>query len=419
MKKNNFVRYTCRLCHSRKLILALSLTPTPLADEYKTHENIDKAQLIYPVELYLCRKCGHVQLGEVIPAEIIYREYIYETVSSLGLVKHFGEYSSDVISQINPPKGSLIIDIGSNDGTLLRAFKNHGMNVLGIDPARGIAAAATKSGIETLPEFFTHKLVRKIKSKYGQAKIITANNLFANIDNLDEFTLGVKELLTPNGVFIFESFYMLDLMKNMVFDFIYHEHLSYFAVKPLQAYFKRQGMELINVQHVPTKGGSLRYTVQLINGPRKVSSSVTKQISLETEFGIHKVTAFRFFAKRIARVKKELHHLLLKLKKKGKTIAGYGASATTTTLLYHFALADKIDFIIDDYPRKQNTFSPGCHIPVLPPSAINKRRPDYILILAWRYFQQIVKKNQEFLKSGGQFIIPLPTLKIIRSNSAA
>lgn len=417
MKKNYFHRYSCRLCGSRKLILAFKLTSTPLADEY-IKENPDKSQSIYPVELYLCTKCKQVQLGEVIPPEIIYREYIYETVSSLGLVKHFGEYAGDVINQIYPSKGSLVIDIGSNDGTLLKVFKAQGMKVLGVDPARLIANAATKLGIETIPEFFTPRLVQKIKGKYGPATIITANNLYANVDNLDEFTLSVKELLMPNGVFILESFYLLDLMENMVFDFIYHEHLSYFTVKPLQAYFKRHGMELIDIKHIPTKGGSLRYTVQLMDGPRRISPSVAKQISLETKFGIHKVGAFKSFSKRIDSSKKELLHLLAKLKKKRKIIAGYGASATTTTLLYHFNLTDRLDFIIDDYPRKQNTFSPGCHIPVFPPSTINKLKPDYILILAWRYFQPIVKKHQEYLKRGGQFIIPLPSLKIIKSKTA-
>jgi hypothetical protein len=296
---------------------------------------------------------------------------------------------------------------------LLQGFKKQGFRVLGIDPAEEIARLATLSGIETIPDFFTLKLAGFLRKKYGPATVVTANNLIANIDDLNEFTKGVKGLLSPDGVFIFESFYLLDLIQHMVFDFIYHEHLSYFSVKPLMTFFQRHNMELIDILRVPTKGGSLRYTVQLNGGPRKISPSVAKLISLETNIGLHNIQTFKTFAQRIHKAKIELLTLLHKIIKQKKSIAGFGASATTTSLLYHFDLNDKLRFLIDDYPKKQYTFSPGYHIPVLPSDVIYTRKPDYIVLLAWRYFQPIIEKNIRFQHQGGHFIVPLPKLRVI------
>lgn len=413
MKKDSYIRKTCRLCQGRDLKLVLKIKPTPLADEYITKIYLHKVQPKFPLDLMLCKDCGQTQLRDVVNPELMYTDYIYKTVSSLGLVKHFQNYAMEVLRLYKLPKNSLIVDIGSNDGSLLKAFKAKGMRVLGIDPAREIAQAATKEGIETLPEYFTLPLAKKIRKKYGPASVITVNNLYANIDDLVEFTEGIKHLLSQTGLFIFESFYILDLIKNMVFDFIHHEHLSDFSVKPISSFLIHQGMELINVKHIPTKGGSIRYTVQLKTGQYKRSPSVAKQISIETKFGLHKLQTYKHFAKKINNEKNKLHKLLSKLTKKGKVIGGYGASATSTTLLYHFDLTKKIKFFFDEYTRKHNTFSPGAHIPVLPKDHIEKLKPDYIIIFAWRYWKPIVKKNQKFLRSGGHFIAPLPKLRII------
>jgi hypothetical protein len=413
VKKESYRRMTCRLCGRKNLIKVLHLEKSPLPDQYVPRKRIGKHQPLFPLDLVLCKDCGHAQLSEVVYPEVIYQEYIYETVSSLGLVRHFTQYAKDTVSKLKPKKDSLVVDIGSNDGTLLKAFKDKKMRVLGVDPAAEIAKEATISGIETIPEFFTSKLVKRILKKYGPATIITANNLYANIDDLDELTNSVKSLLSPDGVFIVESFYLLDLIQNMVFDFIYHEHLSCFTVKPLQAFFRKHGMELIDVLPISTKGGSLRYIVQSEDGPRKVSPSVNKMLKRESEFGVHKPAVYKLFEKRINRAKEGLSALLSDLKHKGKIIAGYGASATSTTMIYHFKLQKILSFLIDDYKRKQNTFSPGCHIPVYSSPEILKRKPDYIVILAWRYFEPIVRNNKKYLESGGKFIVPLPKLKVI------
>lgn len=413
MSNANYRRNTCRLCNGSDLELVLGLKPTPLADSYVPVNALADVQQTFPLDLFLCRGCGFSQLLNIVHPENIYLEYIYETTSSLGLADHFRKYAADVLQQTGCAAGSMVVDIGSNDGTLLRAFQQCGMRVLGVDPAHDIARKATESGIETLPAFFNAETARKIKREYGPAKIVTANNLFANIDDLIDMTEGIGQLLAPDGVFIFESFYLVDSIRNMVFDFIYHEHLSYFSVKPLETFFRRMGMELINVERVPTKGGSLRYTAQLAGGPRDTSPSVAQLMAFETDFGIDRPETFKAFADRIDSAKNKLLHLLRDLKSQGKTIAGYGASATTTTLIYHFELGDLLEYLLDDNPSKQNLFSPGHHIPVLPSEALYQRKPDYVVMLAWRYAEPIMKKHQAYQDGGGHYIIPLPELQVV------
>src|SRR5258708_8207313 len=289
MSTTVYQRTECRLCGDTKLTLALPLTPTPLADEYVSRRYLSKEQPRYPLDLYLCENCGFLQLLEIVEPEGIYVDYIYETKSSLVLREHFQNYADGVVRRIKPDLGSLVIDIGSNDGTLLKAFQAKGMKVLGIDPAREIARNATEEGVKTLPIFFTAETAQSLLNEYGAATILTCNNLFANVDHLDDMVAGIRTLLAANGVFIFESFYLLDYVRNMVFDFSYHEHLSYFSVNPLVRFFARHGLELIEAERVPTKGGSLRYTVQLAGGPRAVAPSVAELVELETRAGIHRI----------------------------------------------------------------------------------------------------------------------------------
>lgn len=403
-------RNDCRLCHSRSLELVLKLTPTPLADSYM---RVKEVQPIFPLDLYLCRECGFAQLLDVVQPQHIYLDYIYETVSSLGLVEHFDNYAAEVLGRIQPPPGSLVIDVGSNDGTLLKSYQKRGMKVLGVDPAREIAARATAAGVETLAEFLTVPVARRIRQERGPAAIVSANNVIANIDDLDEIAAAIRELLAPDGVFVFESYYLGDLVKNMVFDFIYHEHISSFAVKPVALFFQRHGLELVDVLRVPTKGGSLRYTIQLAGGPRKTAPIVGELLALEAQQGLDQPEMFRAFNARIERAKADTLAVLQKLKAEGKSVAGYGASATTTTLVYHFGMGGLIDYLVDDYPAKQGTFSPGLHLPVLPSEALYERRPDAVVVMAWRYYEPIMRRHQKYSAQGGKFIVPMPELKIL------
>jgi SAM-dependent methyltransferase len=405
-------RKTCRLCDGKELKPVLELAPSPLADSYIPEGRLREPQELYPLDLYLCGSCGFSQMLDVVQPQAIYFDYIYETKSSLGLVEHFRGYAEEVLNRITPKPGSLIVDLGSNDGSLLGFFKQKGMKVLGVDPAREIARKATETGIETWAELFDQTLAERIRRERGPAAIVTANNIYANVDDLRDMTKGIRKLLAPDGVFVFESFYLADLMQNMVFDFIYHEHISYFSVKPLVAFFRELGMELIDAQRVPTKGGSLRYTAQLAGGPRKASSTVAELTALEERLGLQKPESFRAFNQRIDEAKRELVTMLKDLKRQGKTLAGFGASPTTTTLIYHYGITDLFEFLCDDNPQRQSLFSPGKHIPVLPPQALYDRKPDYLVILAWRYAEPIIAKLGRYKEQGGRFIVPLPEVKV-------
>lgn len=413
MSETFYKRNSCRLCQGHDLELVLPLTPSALCDAYVGEEVREEVQECYPLELYLCRDCGYVFLPYVVAPEAIYKDYIYVTTSSLGLADHFRGYTDQVAQKIAAPADALVIDIGSNDGTLLSFFREKGFRVLGIEPADEIAELACSRGVLTLPEFFTCQLAGKIAAQHGQASLITINNLFANIDELDEITSGVSSLLADEGVLVIESSYLADMINNMVFDFAYHEHLSYFSVKPLVKFFARFGLELFDIDRVPTKGGSLRYYIKKKGGSRPVTPAVAEMIDYETAIGLDRGEIFADFARRIDLLKAQLVETLQDLKQKGKSIAGYGASATSTTLLYHFGVGSLLDYLVDDNPAKQNTFSPGLHIPVLKSEALYERRPDYVVMLAWRYLEPIARSHQRYLDQGGHFLRPLPHFEII------
>jgi SAM-dependent methyltransferase len=351
---------------------------------------------------------------EVVDPELLYIEYPYLTSISLGLPEHFRRYAEEVLGSIQPPRDTLVVDIGSNDGSLLKAFKDLGMRVLGIDPARDAGRLADQRGVETLTAFFSGDLARRLRLERGSAAVITANNVFANIDNLDDLIAGVRAWLAPDGVFVFETSYIGDVIEKTLLETVFHEHLSYFSVNPLQSFFRRCSMELIDVQRVPTKGGSIRGTVQLGAGKRKAAPAVGEIIAYENQIGMHAPEIFRRFRAKLDTVKADLLRVLRELKAEGKTVAGYGASVGSVTLLYEFGLHELLGFLVDDNTRKQNTFSPGHHIPVLAPNAIYDRKVDALVILAWAYAEPIMKNHPAFLQSGGEFIIPLPEVKIIR-----
>jgi SAM-dependent methyltransferase len=317
------------------------------------------------------------------------------------------------LDRFKPAPGSLVLDIGSNDGTLLKCFKQAGMAVLGIDPARAIARAASGQGIETLTDFFSLPLAEKIREERGPAAVITANNVFAHADDLIGITEGIRHLLAPDGVFIFEVSYLADVYRDTLFDTIYHEHLAYHTVKPLAGFFARHGLELIAAERIESHGGSLRGIVQHAGGPHKIAASVAARIAEEERLGLDKSATLTQFAADIDGIKRNLTAVLKDLKAHGKSIAGFGAPAKATTLMYHFGLGpDVIDFIVDDSPLKQGLFTPGHHIPVLPSAALYERNPGYVLILAWNFAGPIMKNHEKFTRAGGHFIVPLPKVQV-------
>ena len=406
-------RKTCRLCGGAHLTLVLELAPTPPANAFVPKEELNKTQQCFPLDVFFCEDCAHVQLLDIVDPSVLFENYVYVSGTSPSFVAHFESYAKSVLDQFKPKPGSLVLDIGSNDGTLLRFFQKAGMKVLGIDPAKNIAEQATKNGIETMAAFFSPQIAKDIRSKYGPASVITGNNVFAHIDNLEAVVEGIRTLLAPDGVFVFEVSYLVDVFEKTLFDTIYHEHLDYHSVKPLVPFFKRLGMELIEAQRVSSHGGSLRGIAQLKGGPNKVGQSVSQAIALEEKLGLDKAQTFRQFGDNINSLKTALGKLLRELKSSGKKIAGFGAPAKATTLMYHFGIGPElIDFIAEDSPLKQGLFTPGSHVPVLPRTAIYEQKPDYVLILAWNFAEPIIKSLKPYTDAGGHLIVPIPKLEI-------
>lgn len=397
----------CRLCDGQLSEPQLRFPNTPLANEFvKT----DAPQDLFPLEVCACSICGHYQLSVTVEPERLFRHYLFVAGTSPVNVEHFGNYAKEVVSRfatttgVNP--GALVVDVASNDGTLLRHFKNLGMKVLGIDPAVNLAEQATQSGIETIPEFFTESIAGDITSKHGKASVITANNVFAHTSDLAGFARSVKKLLAPNGVFIFEVSYFLDVCEKTLFDTIYHEHTSYHTVTPLVSFFKRFGLELFDVQKIDTHGGSIRCFVKFAdNKALSVSDRLLAMLTAEKDIDAKVKT----LGLNIERLRFNLRKRLAEIKSEGKSIAIFGMPAKATTLMYTFDLGrELIDFAIEDAPLKQGLLTPGKHIPVYSSKAIEECKPDCLLILAWNFADSIIKKHPEFK---GKWITPIPELK--------
>jgi SAM-dependent methyltransferase len=415
MTENLLRRDHCRLCDSKKLDLALPIKPSPIADAYIPASRLGKPQGLYPLDLYLCGDCGHIQNIDVVSPELLFRDYLFTTSSSVGLLAHFKQYAADILSGLSLKPGSLILEIGSNDGSLLRNFKERGMKVLGVDPARDIAKRATHSGIETLPEFFTASLATGILKDYGPAAVVTANNVFAHADDLADIVCGIREALADDGVFIFEVSYLVDIVEKFLFDTVYHEHVSYHSIAPLAQFFERLGMQLIDVQRVASKGGSIRgFAQRKPEGRRPVQPVIGQAIEAERQRGFDKLAVYQDYARRIAERRNALNHFLDEQTTAGKMIAGYGASTTTTTLMWDFGLVRKLSFILDDNPTKHGLYCPASHIPVMPSEELYVRKPDVVVILAWQFAAQIIRRHQKYLQEGGCIVVPLPDLKIVR-----
>lgn len=409
------VKDTCRLCRSKALEFLFALEPTPPANEFLAEKPADGAQDHFPLDVYQCRDCGHVQLIHCVDPERLFRNYVYVSGTSQVFVKHFGDYAAELIRYVPLAAGDRVLDVGSNDGTLLSFYQKAGMQVLGIDPARKIAEEATARGIPTWPEFFDSALAKRIRAEFGAVKVVTANNMFAHADGLPDILDGMAGLLDPQGIFVFEVSYLLDVIERNLFDTIYHEHLSYHSVKPLVSFMQRHGLELVRVQRVESHGGSIRcYAAPA--GSRAIDASVAELIAQEEKAGLYNKATYTAYLERINLLGAELRGLVGRLRRSGALVAGFGAPAKATTLMYQFGLtARDLDFIIDDSPLKQGLVSPGRFVPVIDSSVLadEARRPDYLVILAWNFAQPIIKKHEPYRQAGGKFIVPIPQLQMI------
>lgn len=402
------------MCKGKNLKKIISLSATPPANSFLAKGDLKKKELFFPLQVNFCLDCGQLQLTHVVSPELLFRNYVYVSSTSPVFVNHFEEYAKDLITRFKLDRKSLAIDVGSNDGILLKPLKKFGVKVLGVDPAVDIAKKATKEGIQTLPHFLDIELAKKIVNKFGQVDIVTANNAFAHINNLDEIVKSVKILIKDNGVFVIEFPYLIDFLEKNLFDTIYHEHLSYLSIRPLVTLFKRFDMEIFDAKKVSSHGGSLRVYIKRIGASYKVKKTVQDFINKEAQMGLNKINTYLEFAKKIQENKTKLNILLKKIKFWGKTIVGYGAPAKGNTLLNYYKIGPKtLDYIIDDSKYKQGLYTPGTHIPVVPFSKLIETKPDYIFILAWNFANPLMEKLAAFKKDGSHFIIPVPEANII------
>jgi SAM-dependent methyltransferase len=412
-----FKKEECRTCLSKNIEQVFSLTPTPPGNNFLSKEMLSAEEKIYPLEINFCNDCFHIQLGHVVDPSILFQNsYSYVSGTSQVFVNHLKEYSKYVIDYFKIKNSSLIIDIGSNDGTCLEFFKNNGMRTLGIDPAKEVSEIASSKGIETINDFFSLDLANQILSNYGPADLITSHNTCAHIDELDQIIEGVEVLLSKNGTFIFEVGYFVDVFQKKWFDTIYHEHVDFHTVTPLIKLFDRFNMEIIRVERIKPQGGSIRVFTQKKESKLKQDSSVEDLVSLEKYIGLSKPETIIDFGNQISRIKDKFKTLLNDIKKSGQNIAAFGAPTKATTLCHYFEIGkEHIDFIVDDNPLKQGLYSPGKHIPVFDSSKIYSEKPDYLLILAWNFAESIMEKHQKYNNLGGSFILPMPYPTIMKN----
>ncbi len=402
----------CRLCNSRNIELVLSLTPTPPANAFVPPERLTEKQPVFPLDVHFCRDCGHLQLVDIVDPEYLFAHYVYMSGAAPIMVAHLQAHARAVIDRLQMKPGALVVEAGSNDGTFLRPFKDAGFKVLGVDPAKNIAARANESGIPTLAAFFNVETARRVRAEHGAAQVVAANHVFAHVADMQGLIDGVGELLAGDGVFVFETGYLVDVYEKTLFDTIYHEHIDYHRVGPLRRFFARNGLQLFHADRVDIQGGALR-GFACRPGVRPVSAQLDVLEAYERQIGLDRPETFRGYAARIDRCRTELTNLLDDLKRQGKRIAAYGAPAKATTLMYHFGLdARVIEYIVDDSPLKTGLFSPGLHVPVLPVGTIYERRPDYLLMLAWNFAADLMAKHARFRDGGGHFIVPLPQLAV-------
>jgi SAM-dependent methyltransferase len=408
------VRTTCRLCGSSELELTVPLASVPIISPNVGHGEKDSAQsVVAPLDNYLCNNCGLIQLIHVVDPALIYRNYLYRTSISLGLSDHFRGLAEAVIDRQNIAPSDLIVEIGSNDGTLLSFFDEHGAIVQGVDPAEGIAEEATARGIPTRADFFTDSLAKQIVVKRGKARAVLCNNAMANIDELGEVLSGVRTLLAPDGAFVFETQYAYDVFEKTLIDVIYHEHISCFSVLPVTIGLKEFGLEVFDVERIPTKGGSIRFWVKLTDGPQNVSPRVAELISMEKASGLYSRDRHKQFADKVAEIKAGLHKAIAETQQAGGSIAAFGTSVGCAALIHQFELEDKLDYLLDDTPFKTSLSGPGYDLPVYLGAETVNKMPGLILILAWRYADKIVERQTSYLAKGGKFIVPLPNVEMI------
>ncbi|MEA2772169.1 MAG: hypothetical protein QOD93_5131 [Acetobacteraceae bacterium] len=405
----------CRFCAAPLTQTFADLGMAPPSNSFVAPEHASAMEPFYPLHAFVCDQCHLVQLEEFETPEQIFSNYLYFSSFSDSWLKHAEAYTDQMISRFGLGAGSQVVEIGSNDGYLLQYFRARGVPVLGVEPAANVAAAATARGIPTDVSFFGVATARRLKSSGIEPDVIAANNVMAHVPDLNDFVEGFSTLLRPGGVVTVEFPHLLRLMQQNQFDTIYHEHFSYFSLLTVERVFARHGLRLFDVQEVTTHGGSLRiFATQSNDSTHPTTDAVAKVLEDERAAGLGRREAYAAFAEQVIDTKTALLAFCIQARRERKTIAGYGAPAKGNTLLNYCGVGPEfIPFTVDRSPHKQGKLLPGVHIPIRAPEAIFEAKPDYVLILPWNLADEIVAQMAGVRDWGGQFVVPIPTVRII------